>query len=67
MWRQTWIPRAALAVKLLRDFNENLFKLAHDMALMEKGDRLKLEELNMTTKWWWKEMRRRRDEIEVNG
>jgi hypothetical protein len=52
---------------LLRDFNEDLFKQSHDLALMDEDDRL--EELNEVTKTWWQEMGRdtRREEISTDS
>ena len=39
------------SIRLLRDFDENLFKRSHDTALMDEDDRL--EELNRVTLLWW--------------
>lgn len=38
-------------IKLLRDFDEEVFMQAHDPALTEEDERL--EELNEKTKLWW--------------
>ena len=44
-------------IRLLRDFDEDLFKQSHDTALMDEHDRL--EELNEITERWWREMGRK--------
>jgi hypothetical protein len=45
------------SIRLLRDFNENIFKKTHDLALTEEDDRLEI--LDEKTEKWWAEMRRR--------
>ena len=45
-------------IRLLQDFNKDLFMQCHDMALMEEDDRL--EELNQITLNWWRRMGRER-------
>ncbi|KAJ7810520.1 hypothetical protein B0H14DRAFT_2863487 [Mycena olivaceomarginata] len=42
------------SIRLLRDFNDELFMQAHDPRLLEEDDRL--ESLNSRTQQWWKEM-----------
>jgi hypothetical protein len=41
-------------IRLLRDFDDNLFKKPHDMALMVEDDRL--DKLDKLTKVWWERM-----------
>jgi hypothetical protein len=41
-------------IQLLRDFDDNLFKKPHDMALMVEDDRL--DKLDKLTKVWWERM-----------
>jgi ATP-dependent exoDNAse (exonuclease V) alpha subunit len=38
-------------IRLLRDFDENIFKQSHDMALISEDERL--QQLNASTKLWW--------------
>lgn len=47
-------------IRLLRDFDENDFKQAHDPHLLIEDDRL--EELNRITSIWWERMRRSRED-----
>ncbi|KAJ7867675.1 hypothetical protein B0H14DRAFT_2730641, partial [Mycena olivaceomarginata] len=42
------------SIRLLRDFNDELFMQAHDPRLLEEDDRL--ESLSSQTQQWWKEM-----------
>lgn len=44
------------SIRLLRDFDNELFQKSHDTALMEEDDRL--ERRDVITKVWWKEMGR---------
>ncbi|KAJ3008597.1 hypothetical protein NUW54_g3090 [Trametes sanguinea] len=45
-------------IRILRDFDENLFLQTHDLELLREDDRL--EYLNNKTRQWWEEMGRRR-------
>ncbi|KAJ7187077.1 hypothetical protein C8R46DRAFT_880272 [Mycena filopes] len=41
-------------IRLLRDFDEDMFKKGHDAILLAEDDRL--EELNEQTQEWWRKM-----------
>jgi len=41
-------------IRLLRDFNDEMFLQAHEPELIDEDDRL--EEMNVTTKEWWDKM-----------
>ena len=45
------------SIRLLRDFDDNLFKMGHDPALMEEDERL--EGLNQTTQSWYERVIRK--------
>lgn len=49
-------------IRLLRDFDDNMFKAVHDPHLLAEDDRL--EELDMETKIWWKKMGKESDEVQ---
>ncbi|PBK58625.1 hypothetical protein ARMSODRAFT_900263 [Armillaria solidipes] len=43
-------------IRLLRDFDEEMFRKGHDPELLAEDDRL--EELNKKTQKWWEQMKR---------
>lgn len=47
------------SIRILRNFDDSLFKKTHDTALMVEDDRL--EELDRITKIWWEQMGRSRN------
>jgi hypothetical protein len=47
------------SIRLLRDFNDELFMASHDPALVDEDERL--ENLNIETKRWYKQM------VEINA
>ena len=48
------------SIRLLRDFDDELFQKSHDIALMQEDDQL--ERQDRITKAWWKEMGRDKDQ-----
>jgi ATP-dependent exoDNAse (exonuclease V) alpha subunit len=46
------------SIRLLRDFDDELFQKSHDPALLQEDDRL--EKLDRSTKSWWQKMGRDR-------